>query len=162
MINKKYSRVFSLVLAGVVLAGCAEPLVKPVATEPDVVSERIAAASEKAARALNDVAAIEQVRTPLPETPDYASAPRAMQQLITVKWTGPIEQMVQTLAARAGMSFRTKGQVPSVPLVVNVDVYQQPLIQVLQNVGLQAGRRADISIDARIGVIEIRYAPVEK
>ena len=141
----------ALAIASVALAGCAQPQIKPVATEPDIVSERIASATEKASRALDSISGIEQMRTPLPVEQSYADAPATMQQVITVKWTGPIEQIVQTLAGRAGLSFRTKGRAPGVPITVAVDVYQQPLVQVLQNIGLQAGRRADLAVDGRTG-----------
>ena len=138
-------------------------MVQPVATEPDLVGVRIAQAAEKASDALNTISAIEQVKAPVsPPTEDFSGAPPQMLQPVTIRWTGPIEQISQTLAARAGMSFRTKGRTPPVPITVAVDVYQQPLIHVLRNVGLQAGQRADLNVDGMSGVVEIRYAPVDK
>ena len=114
----------ALAIASVALAGCAQPQIKPVATEPDIVSERIASATEKASRALDSISGIEQMRTPLPVEQSYADAPATMQQVITVKWTGPIEQIVQTLAGRAGLSFRTKAvrracRLPSPSMCIN-------------------------------------------
>ncbi len=153
-----------LLLTGLVVSACANnQTVTPLATEPDVVSVRIADSAEKASRALDVIAGIEQQRGPAtPAVEDYSNAPPAFTQLITVKWTGPIEQITQTLATKAGMNFRAQGQTPPVPLTVNVDVYQQPLVEVLRNIGLQAGQRADLSVDGRGGTIEIRYAPVDK
>lgn len=46
------------------------------------------------------------------------------------------------------------------PLTVAVDVYQKPLIEVLRDIGLQAGTRADVAVDAQNGVIELSYAAV--
>ncbi len=157
-----------MALAGLVLAGCSSAMmmdsaVTPVATEPDVVSTRIAQAAEKASLALNTIAGIEQQRAPaVSYAEDYSSAPSSMTQVITVKWTGPIEQITQTLASRAGLRFRTKGNPPPIPLTVTVDAYQQPLIEVLRDIGLQAGHRADLTVDGQAGFIEIRYAPVDK
>jgi len=158
------SSISMLLLSGVLIAGCSQfsPVVKPVATEPDLIGERVARAAETAARALNDIAGIEQQRTPLKQVPDYVDAPTNFTQPITVKWSGPIEQITQTLAVKAGASFSTKGRVSGVPLLVNVDVYQQPLIQVLRDIGLQAGQRADLSVDSQRSVVEIRYAPAER
>lgn len=158
-------RYSGLILAGSLLVGCANlgGTMTPVAAEPDVVSTRIAMAAEKAAAALDTISGIEQTREPqLPPQPDYSTASPALTQPITVKWAGPIEQMAETLAARAGMKFRSSGNRPSVPLLINLDVYQKPLIEVLHDLGLQAGRRADLSVNSSNNTIEIRYAPVDR
>ena len=47
-------------------------------------------------------------------------------------------------------------------MIVNVDVYQQPIMHVLRNIGLQIGRRADVAVDGPGGAIELRYAPGEQ
>lgn len=160
---KKLSQKALLLVAGSFLAGCTSWQMTPVAAEPDVVSTRIAQAAEKAARALDTISGIEQQREPtLPAPQDYSSAPPALTQLITVRWSGPLEQMVQTLAERAGMKYQSVGGQPGVPLLVNIDVYQKPLIEVLHDLGLQAGRRADIAVNSSNNTIEIRYAPVDR
>ena len=146
----------------VALAGCENPAVVPVATDPDLVSIRIAQATEKASQALDTIAGIEQQRAPVAPVQDFSSAPPGLSQLITVKWTGPVDQIVRTLALRGGMKFLEKGARPPVPVTVSVDAYQQPMVELLRDLGLQVGRRADLSVDASKGVIEIRYAPVDK
>lgn len=159
----KFSKKTSLLLTSLVLAGCGSMQMTPVATEPDLVSTRIAQSAEKAAKALDTISGIEQMRAPgMPPAEDYSSAPPALTQLITVKWSGPIEQMAETLAQRAGMRFQRVGSRSGVPLLVSVDVYQKPLIEVLHDLGLQAGRRADISVNSSNNTIEIRYAPVDR
>lgn len=153
-----------LLLSGTIITGCSQfdPLVKPVATEPDLIGERIAQSADMAARALNDIAGIERQRTPMKQVPDYIDAPTNFTQPITVRWSGPIDQIVRTLANKAGASFSTKGRMPATPLIVNLDVYQQPLIQVLRDIGLQAGQRADLSVDSQRSIVEIRYAASER
>ncbi len=159
-----FARKMMWISLGLALAGCAmnQP-VKPVPAEPDLVSLRLAQAAEKASSALDTIAGIEQQRSPnaLPAD-DYSSAPPALTQTITVKWAGPVEQMLETLSSRAGMRLETKGNRPGVPLVVNVNVYQKPMIEVLRDLGLQVGRRADITVNSAQSVIEIRYAPVDQ
>ena len=83
-------------------------------------------------------------------------------QPITLRWSGPIETVVRALAERAGLKFRVKGNIPTVPLAVNVDVYQQPILHVLRDIGLQAGHRADVAVDDAVGVVEVRYAPADR
>jgi len=161
--NRSLIKKAAALLAGLTLAACAMyPSTTPVATEPDLVGTRIAQASEKAAQALDTISGIEQQRTPLPMPEDYSNAPPSMMQLITVKWTGPVEQITQTLATRAGLRFQTKGTPPAVPLTVSINAYKQPMIELLRDLGLQVGRRADITVDGQNGVIEIRYAPVDR
>lgn len=135
----------------------------PVATEPDLVGLRLAQAAEKASSALDTIAGIEQYRAPaMPNTDDFTSASPTLSQLITVKWSGPVEQMLETLANKAGMKFGTKGSRPGVPLIVHLNVYQKPMIEVFRDLGLQVGRRADITVNGSSNVIELRYAPVDR
>jgi len=147
-------------MAALLFVSCNSTQV-PVATEPDLVGTRIAQAAEKAAQAMDAIAGIEQQRFPL-VVDDYSSAPPSLMQPITIRWSGPIEQITRTLADRAGMQFKTIGRQPSVPVTVVVDVYQKPLIEVLRNIGLQAGQRADVSVDGQANAIEIRFAPADK
>ena len=147
-----------LVGCGLMVA-CANPKLVPVAAEPDIVTVKLAQAADKASQALDGIAGIEQARGPTIPTEDYSNAPPNLAQPITLRWTGPLESVTRTLAERAGLQFRVKGRSPATPVVVSFDVYQQPLIQVLHQAGLQAGHRADLSVDAVSGVLEVRYAP---
>ena len=139
------------------------PTLPPVATEPDIVTAKLQMAADKASDALDTIARVDQMRAPAsPPVENLAGAPPNLTQAISVRWSGPIEVLTKSLADRAGLRFRVKGSIPPVPLTVSVDVYQQPLIHVLQNIGLQAGQRADLAVDSQNGVIEIRYAPADK
>jgi len=155
-------RVFLPALGCIALLTACEsnPTVTPIASEPDIVTAKLEQAADKASQALDTIAGIEQQRTPAsPPIEDYSGAPPNLTQPITIRWSGPIEQIAKTLADRAGFRLRVKGAIPPVPLTVTVDSYQQPLIHVLRDIGLQAGQRADLAVDAQGGVIEIRYAP---
>lgn len=145
------------------LAGCADPTITPVAAEPDIVTVKLAAAADKASLALDSIAGIEQQRNPTISTIEtFDNAPLSQMQPITLRWSGPIEVVVRALAERAGMKFRVKGNLPMVPIAVTIDAYQQPILHVLRDIGLQAGQRADIAVDDASGVVEVRYAPADK
>ena len=150
------------------LAGCAgdwgHASVKPVATEPDIVTVKLAQAADKASRALDTIANIEQQQNPAaaPMQDNDSSASPNLLQPVSLRWSGPIEQVGRVLADRAGFQFRVKGNQPATPLVVNVDVYQQPILHVLRDIGLQAGTRADLSINQNEGVVEVRYAAADR
>jgi defect-in-organelle-trafficking protein DotD len=96
---------------------------------------------------------------PVPD--DYANASPNMMQPVSIRWSGPIEQIARVLAERAGLRFRVKGRQPAAPLIVNVDAYQEPVLHVLRDIGLQAGTRADLAIDSNDGVVEVRYAAAD-
>jgi defect in organelle trafficking protein DotD len=154
-----------LILLGgmALLASCSEPMLSPVATEPDIVTLKLSAAADKASQALDTIAGIEQQRNPsTPQIENFEKASLSQMQPITLRWSGPIETVVRALAERAGLKFRVKGNLPTVPLTVNVDVYQQPILHVLRDIGLQAGHRADVAVDDVVGVVEVRYAPADK
>jgi len=158
----------ALALGIFMLSGCgigdkSAPTVTPVATEPDIVTVKLAAAADKAAQALNSIAGIEQQRNPdIKPVDNYTGVPPNLMQPVTIRWSGPIEQITRTLAEHAGLSFRVKGNAPAVPLIVNLDVYQRPIIHVLRDIGYQAGHRADLKVDGAGGAVEIRYAPADQ
>jgi defect-in-organelle-trafficking protein DotD len=157
---------FALLAGFLLLVGCTDsddPLTtKPVAAEPDIVTIKLAQAADKASEALDSIASIEQVKNPAPPPPDYSSAPPDLMQPITIRWSGPIEPITRTLAQRAGLKFRVKGPTPGAPLTVSIDAYEQPILHVLRDIGLQAGKRADLTVDAATGVVEVVYAPVDR
>jgi defect-in-organelle-trafficking protein DotD len=140
-----------------------QPEIAPTATEPDVVTLKLAQAADKASAALDSIANIEQQKNPAtqPLNDDYSNASPNVMQPVTIRWSGPIEQISRVLAERAGMRFRVKGREPAAPLTVNIDAYQEPILHVLRDVGLQAGSRADLAIDQNEGVIEVRYAAAD-
>ncbi len=146
----------------IALSGCANDLreTAPVATEPDLVGTRIAKAAEKASSALDTISGIEQQRSPITQMEDnYSNASPELMQPVSINWTGPIEQITETLASKAGLSFKTRGGKPPAPLIVTINAYQRPLVEILRDVGLQAGQRADLSVNGLSGFVEISYAP---
>jgi defect in organelle trafficking protein DotD len=135
------------------------PGMMPMVAAPDTVTLRLAEASERAANALDNIARVEQTRNPPPAANDFAGAPPNLVQPITLTWTGPIETIVKILSERIGYSYMTVGNRPPVPVVVTIDVYEKPLVAVLQDVGFQATNRVDLVLDGERQIIELRYAP---
>ncbi len=138
-------------------------MVMPVAAEPDIVTVKLSLAADKASKALDTIVGIEQQCSPTPPpAEDYSNVPANLMQPVTIRWSGPIEQVTKALAEKAGLRFRVKGNLPPVPLTVIVDAYQQPIIHVLRDIGLQAGHRADMSVDGAGGYVEIRYSAADQ
>lgn len=130
-----------------------------VVASPDKVSAQLAEAADRASVALETLAAVEQARSPGIAVAPIENAPPELRRAITVNWVGPVEQITKTLADRAGYSFNVVGNMPVTPVVVSLDVENKPVIDVLRNIGLQLGMRADIRVDGTRRIVEIQYAP---
>lgn len=130
-----------------------------VVAEPDKVSALLADAATRASSALETLAAVEQARTPRVSVAPVGNAPPELRRAVTVNWVGPVEPVVATLAGRAGYNFQTVGDKPGTPVVVSLDAVNQPVIDVLRDIGLQLGKRADVKVDGETRMVEIHYPP---
>lgn len=145
----------------ILLGGCTQRVENPqVVASPDKVSLMLAEAADRAAKSLETLAAVEQAQSPGVAVQPIHNAPEELERAITVEWIGPAEQLAQKLADRASYQFLTYGSPPPIPLVVNVDVENRPVIEVLRDIGLQLGARADVKVDAQRKMVELHYSPV--
>lgn len=126
---------------------------------PDKVSAMLANAADRASTALETLAAVEQGRSPGVAVAPIVDAPPELLRAITVNWIGPVETISKTLADRAGYGFRTIGTAPTVALIVSVDSENKPVIEVLRDIGLQLGQRADIHVNAQDQMVELQFGP---
>ncbi len=152
----------SLLLTIVIVSAC-HPLPKrepQVVAAPDKVSQMLANAADKAATSLESLAAVEQARSPNVSVEPIVNAPPELMRAMTIQWVGPADQLLEKLADRASYNFLAVGDRPPVPIVVNVDVTNEPVIDLLRNVGLQMGVRGDVKVDSTRKVVELQYAPV--
>lgn len=153
----------------ITLTGCADddienPTLLPVyatPVDPDPVGLRLAQAAERATQAQNKMAQIESFRTPLPTQDGLGTSLPGTAQITSVTWTGPIDQITRTLSEMAGLSFKVTGKEPPLPMVVSVDAHQEPISKILQDIGAQAGRRADLIIDPTNRTLDLHYAPTD-
>lgn len=166
--NRAYTRLagFSLAIAAcVTLAGCAGNPVRidnpQLAAEPDKVSAMLAQAADRSAKALENLAAIEQTRAPQVNMAPPADLPAELRRGVTVNWVGPVAQVTKMMADRASYAFHTAGDEPATPIVVTVDQENVPIFDVLRSIGLQMGNRGDISIDAATRSVTLTYAPAD-
>lgn len=128
--------------------------------DPDNVSAMLADAADRAATSLEQLAAVEQSRSPGVAVAPVSDAPLELRRAVTVNWVGPVEPLVKNLADRTSYNFVVVGATPPVPVVISLDVENKPVIEALRDIGLQMGLRADIRIDGNSRSIEIHYAPV--
>lgn len=121
---------------------------------------KLTEAAVSATDSLTEIAAIEKATQPKakinePPNPDSIG----LGGLASVDWTGPIEPLVQKLAAAGHYKYRVIGKRPAIPVLVAVYAYNMPIADILRDANFQAGKRANIYIYPRRRVIELRYDP---
>lgn len=127
---------------------------------PDKATLLLAQAADKASTALETLAAIEQTRTPTTSVAPIENVPDELKRAMTISWVGPVEPISRTLANHSEYEFVILGDQPPVPIVVNLEAENTRVIDLLRNIGLQLGTRADIRVDGKQKVVELQYAPV--
>ena len=132
----------------------ATPAKESESLRPDPAGIRLAEAAERAEAALTALAAMRAAEMPprpagMPdEVLESATVPAELRRPVTIDWIGPLETLAEALARRAEYRFVTAGA-PSVrPVMVSVTVRDTPLIEVLRDLGLQAGNAATLVVDA--------------
>ena len=150
-------------LASLMLAACAPTIYRPVpqvATQPDKVSAMLAQAADRASVSLQTLAAVEQARSPNIAVAPMDNAPTELRRGVTIAWTGPVEPIARMLSDRAGYAFQTLGDPPPIAIVVSINAQNKPVSEVLRDIGLQLGARADLKVDSPHQRVELHYAPV--
>lgn len=127
---------------------------------PDKATLLLAQAADKASNALETLAAIEQKRTPSASLGPINNVPDELKRAMTISWVGPVAPITRTLANTADYDFKILGNKPPVPIVINLDAENARVIDLLRDIGLQLGRRADIKVDAQNKVVELHYTSV--
>lgn len=150
---------FVSAIALLLASGCtARKVDQQLVAEPDPVTLRLAMAADNASSALQTLAAIEQAKNPSQSVQAVPDAPQELRRIISVDYDGPIEPMARTLADRAGYTLNINGDRPAAPMIVSVHSREKSVVEVLRDLGLQAGRRADISVDPERRLVELNYA----
>ena len=152
-------------LGAAALNGCVSwmheppPAVAPAVERPDPAELRLVEAAERAERALASLARAVPAPGPQSGLPDAGSLPAALRSPVTIDWTGPIEALAAALARRAGYRFAEAGRPPARPLIVAAQAHGEPLVAVLRDAGLRAGRAATLTVDAASRTVLLDWAP---
>ena len=148
-------------MAVLAVTACVQPVTdRQIAASPDPVALRLASAVDRASTALETLAAVEQARNPAASVDTAPNAPKELRRTVSVNWIGAIEPVTREMADRAGYQFQINGDMPPAPVVVNIQARQKSVVEVLRDIGLQAGQRANIVVDPDRRIVELNYAPV--
>ena len=146
--------VLALALVGCVASDTRED--PPVVEGPeDAAALRLAAAVGRAEAALGRLSRIEASDAPVDWSAPPELVPDALMRSVSIDWTGPVEALAARLAELAGYEFVVVGAAPVQPVVVDVHARERALIAVMREMGLQAGTRALVTVDAHRQVVEV-------
>lgn len=159
--NKKVILVCALSLS-VIATSCTDipKIDQQLVAEPDPISLRLASAVDKASAALQTLASVEQARNPGVQVQAAPYAPQELRRTVSLDWTGPIAPLIRRLADRAGYQVQINGDEPPTPVVVSIHAQEKSVVEILRDIGLQAGQRADVSVDPEHRLVELNYAPL--
>jgi defect-in-organelle-trafficking protein DotD len=153
------------VLLAALVAGCAMgPYMCPQKEEAPAQQQ------DQALSMLNRTArSIEQSLTHLAEAEQYEkmkvkpNEPRiykqvpGMEAMVTMPWRGTLEQAVSKLAGFSGYVVKFMGKPPVIPILVQIGSDPATISDHIRNIGIQAGNRADIIVDPKQRIVEVRY-----
>lgn len=80
-----------------------------------------------------------------------------MGQLATVNWSGPAEPLLEKIAAATKYQLRVFGPAPAIPVLVSVNMQNQPIAAILRNVTYQIVSKASVGVYPKYRTIELRY-----
>lgn len=154
-------------ISAFLLLGCSAPgarsaSLNPPRPEMDDASVKLAEAASSVSDTLVELARIES--TTLKNQPRNLVNPDmpGMSDLISVDWSGPIEQLLERLANTSGYKLRVLGTRPAIPVLVSITATNVTLGTVLRDLDFQASKKAHLMVypnaDPRKRIIELRYA----
>ena len=110
--------------------------------------------------------AVEMAPTPVvfaPSTGMVASGgllsapPVGLEKLITVQWTGDLEQLIAKVAKEVGWSVGDYSGLRVSPVIISISADNRSAFDVLRDIGGIAGTSADIRVSAVTRTISVRY-----
>ena len=82
--------------------------------------------------------------------------PLALSRTVPIAWTGPIAPLVHKLSAFAGYRLQIQGRTPPADIIVHLSG-SRTLFDDFREAAVQAGSRADLTVNATTGSVVLRY-----
>jgi len=120
---------------------------------------QLAEAATSISKSLVQLKEIEQAASPPMQhpTPPPPSS-YGMGDLASVDWSGPVEPILHQVAESSGYQVKVMGNAPPIPILITLYAHHQPLGDILRNIGLQCGKKAEVVVFPEIHTIELHYA----
>lgn len=155
------TRIFSTALLLFFISGCAsQPKVEAPVPQQDQALLMLQKSAQSIQQSLNQLAEAEQYEKmkQKPNEPRIRKQIQGMEAAVTMPWSGTIEQAVSKLASFSGYEVKFMGRPPVIPILVQIGREAATISDHMRNIGIQAGSRADLVIDPKQKIVEVRYA----
>lgn len=83
--------------------------------------------------------------------------PQGLERLVTVRWTGELEELLGKLAQESGWRLAPSTGLRVSPVVISISAENRSIFDVLRDVGAVAGSSAEILVSANSRTFTVRY-----
>lgn len=130
----------------------------PVAKTDEQAQAQIAEAATAVGQSLQELSAVQMTVHP-PKNFQKPFNPQAigMGKMASISWTGPVQPLLRQIAKATQYHFRVIGRKPSLPVLVSLNINNQPIANILRNVMYQVIMKANIAVYPKRRIIELRY-----
>lgn len=145
---------FVISISVCIAAGCALPLTtvdQTIDKTGQMLDTQFNESAQRIEQLLVDISRAGGILTARPKRSDVPL--NKDKERITVQWQGDAPEVLRKLAAVKGLKFAIKGR--PIPMPVSIQSANVDFIQVLENIGMQLGRRADVIL--KTDALEIHY-----
>lgn len=150
---------FTGIAAVFLIAGCASPNPAPPVSD-DVERELVKSAQsiEKSLLLLSQSEHFEKV-TARGKVTRYYHIPELRKE-VSMQWNGDLEPAIAALVKMSGSSFVYRpaiGKRPQVPVMISLPADKRTIQELIENAAIQAGNHADVVIDTKLKIVQVRY-----
>jgi len=132
------------------LQGCATPpAAAPVDTTGQMLDAKLTQSAQKIERMLVDVSRASAISSVAPKGGKVI----VDGETATVVWNGDAAPLLKKIADAKGLKFTPLGRAVQIP--VAIEASEAPILEVLENIGVQMGSRADVILTS--DAVEIQY-----
>jgi len=86
-----------------------------------------------------------------------SAPPAGLERLITVRWTGELEELLVRVAQESGWKLGDRTGLRVAPVIISLSAENRSVFDVLRDIGAIAGTSADILVSAPTKTISVRY-----
>lgn len=130
----------------------------PVAKTDEQAQAQIAEAATAVGQSLQELSAVQMTVHP-PKQFSKPFDPRVigMGKLASISWTGPVQPLLKQIAKATNYNLSVIGRKPSLPVLVSLNINNQPIATILRDVAYQIVMKANIAVYPKTHIIELRY-----
>jgi defect-in-organelle-trafficking protein DotD len=122
------------------------------------IEEQLITSAKSIEKSLANLAASQEMNNiPVLNTAPLITPEGGMGHTADIDWTGPIEPLLQKIAAMTNYNLKVLGSPSPIPIIISITQTKAIIADILKNASLQAGKRVNIVVFPANRIIELRY-----